>query len=501
MRLRSPYPFLWIGAGSAVGILLAQWDIAGLITALVIAVGAGLLWWRGWADRGIWGLGLFALIGWLRTWWDSQPPPNALPHLIGKIGYLHAHVLEEPLPTRKAIRLLLQATAFQYPRDSLTYPITGRLLLYTHDASALALLPGQQLLVLARMDSVKFGQAYWHAQEIYVSAFSNEWKALDIERTYLMGYFYRWRHHLIQAMRQRFPDQSAARALVEALLLGYKRGLDPETRTAFQLSGTAHILAVSGLHVGLVLTFTLFLLGRFLPPGSDRHPAVTFPLIALLFFYGFLTAASPSAMRAVLMGSTALLARMLYRPYAALNALGFAAFVQLLFSSKVIYNLGFQLSYAAVAGILAWYGPFRQLLNSLERLPYAGGYLRDLLAVSIAAQLGTLGLSWAYFGQFPLYFLVANLVAIPLGTLLSYTGFLWLLTLKVPFLSTTLGWSTLLLSKSLIFAVSLITTLPGKALSLPAIPATAGVVLSLAAILGGFLYQTLRPKKKVELIL
>ncbi len=138
-------------------------------------------------------------------------------------------------------------------------------------------------------------------------------------------------------------------------------------------------------------------------------------------------------MRAVLMGSTALLARMLYRPYAALNALGFAAFVQLLFSSKVIYNLGFQLSYAAVAGILAWYGPFRQLLNSLERLPYAGGYLRDLLAVSLAAQLGTLGLSWAYFGQFPLYFLVANLVAIPLSTLLSYTGFLWLLTLKVPF--------------------------------------------------------------------
>jgi competence protein ComEC len=351
------------------------------------------------------------------------------------------------------------------------------------------------------LDSVKFGQAYWHAQEIYVSAFSNEWKTLDIERTYLMGYFYRWRHHLIQAMRQRFPDQSAPRALVEALLLGYKRGLDPETRTAFQLSGTAHILAVSGLHVGLVLTFTLFLLGRLLPPGSDRHPAVTFPLIALLFFYGFLTAASPSAMRAVLMGSTALLARMLYRPYAALNALGFAAFVQLLFSSKVIYNLGFQLSYAAVAGILAWYGPFRQLLNSLERLPYAGGYVRDLLAVSIAAQLGTLGLSWAYFGQFPLYFLVANLVAIPLGTLLSYTGFLWLITLKVPFLSTTLGWSTLLLSKSLIFTVSLITTLPGKALSLPAIPATAGVVLSLAAILGGFLYQTLRPKKKVELIL
>ncbi len=75
--------------------------------------------------------------------------------------------------------------------------------------------------------------------------FSNEWKTLDIERTYLMGYFYRWRHHLIQAMRQRFPDQSAARALVEALLLGYMRGLDPETRTAFQLSGQLRTSSLS----------------------------------------------------------------------------------------------------------------------------------------------------------------------------------------------------------------------------------------------------------------
>ncbi len=501
MRLRSPYPFLWIGAGSAVGILLAQWSAAGLFTALGIAAGAILFWWKGWADRGIWGLGLFALLGWLRAWWDSQLPPNALPHLIGKTGYLHAYLLEEPLRTRKATRLLLRATAFQYPQDSLSHATEGKLLLYTHDSSALSLLPGQRLLVLARLDSVKFGQAYWHAQTVYVSAFSNDWKALGIEETYLMGYFYRWRHSLIQAMRERFPDQSAAGALVEALLLGYKRGIDPETRAAFQLSGTAHILAVSGLHVGLVLTFTLFLLGRLLPPGSDRHPAVTFPLIGLLFFYGFLTAASPSAMRAVLMGSTALLARMRYQPYAALNALGFAAFIQLLFSPRVLYSLGFQLSYAAVAGILAWYAAFRQLLNSLARLPYAGGYLRDLLAVSLAAQLGTLGLSWAYFGQFPLYFLLANLLAIPLATLLSYTGVLWLLTLKVPLLSTALGWSTLLLSKSLISTVSFISHLPGRALALPAIPATAGIALSLAAILSGFLYQALRPKKKVELVL
>jgi competence protein ComEC len=501
MLLRSPHPFLWIGVGSAVGILLGQASLWGLVAAAGIAVGAFILWWIGWTDRGAWGFGLFALLGWLRAWWDNQPPPNPISHLIGKTGYLQGYLLEEPLRTPKAVRLLLQISAFQLPQDTHPYPTEGKLLLYTRDTTALRLLPGEKIRLLAHLDSLRFGQTYWNAQGVYVSTFSDTWQPLGPEKTYLMGYFYRWRHRLIQTMRTYFPGSPSARALTEALLLGYKRGLDPETRLAFQLSGTAHILAVSGLHVGLVLTLALFLIRHLLPPGSDRQPYVTIPLMGLLFFYGFLTAASPSAIRAVIMGSIALLARMLYRPYAALNALGFAAFLQLLFKPNLLYNLGFQLSYAAVAGILAWYDPFRHLLNKLEHLPYGGSYLRDLLAVSLAAQLGTLGLSWAYFTQFPLYFLLANLLAIPLATLLSYTGVLWLIALKIPLLGILLSWATTLLAESLIGTVAFISTLPGQAITLPPISTHTGVALSLAIILLGFGYQALHPKKKTELIL
>jgi len=500
MPLRSPHPFLWIGAGSVLGLLSADEGLWGLALSIGVALGTFIVWWKGWSDRGIWALGVFALLGWLRGWWDNQLHPEALHHFIGKAGYLQGYLLEEPIRTAKAIRLLLQISQFQFSRDTALSSAYGKLLLYTRDTSALSLLPGQRLLVSARLDSVRFGQNYWQAQGVYVSTFSDTWKPLHLEKSYLMGYFYRWRLWLIRAIRGYFPGSSSARALIEALLLGYKRGLDPEVRSAFQLSGVSHLLAVSGLHVGLVLTFALFLVGRLFPAGADKKPYVTIPLIGLLFFYGFLTAASPSAMRAVLMGSVALVARMLYRPYAALNAMGLACFLQLLADGKVLYNLGFQLSYAAVAGILAWYAPFRQFLAGFDRVPRLGTYLKDLIAVSLAAQLGTLGISWAYFGQFPVYFLLANLVAIPVGTAVSYVGVLWLLTHGVPFLGAVLGWSTALLAEGLLRLVSFISTLPGKSIALPLISPATGLLFSLLAILAGFAYQALYPRKKAELI-
>jgi len=500
MRLRSPHPSLWIGVGSVMGLLFAERGLWGLVIASGVALSAFGVWWKGWSDRGIWALGVFAVLGWLRGWWDNQPHPDALHHFIGKAGYLYGYLLEEPVRTAKAVRLLLRGSRFHFSQDTAFYPIHGKLLLYTRDTSALHLPPGQRLLVVARLDSVRFGQTYWHAQGVYVSTFSDSWKPLELEKSYLMGYFYRWRLWLIRAIREYFPGSDPSRTLIEALLLGYKRGLDPEVRSAFQLSGVSHILAVSGLHVGLVLTFALFLVGRLLPAGADRKPYVIIPLIGMLFFYGFLTAASPSAVRAVLMGSVALVARMLYRPYAALNAMGLACFLQLLADSKVLYNLGFQLSYAAVAGILAWYSPFRQFLSGFDRLPRLGTYIKDLIAISLAAQLGTLGISWAYFGQFPVYFLLANLVTIPVATALSYVGVLWLLVYGVPFLGVGLGWGAAILAEGLLKVVSFVSALPGKAIALPPISPAIGLFFSLAAILAGFAYQALYPRRKAELI-
>jgi competence protein ComEC len=500
MRFRSKYPFLWIGAGVVLGLILERvgwWGIGGIG---FLGLGAWLFYKRKWADRGIWALALFALLGWIKAYVEGLPSPQDVRWLIGRVGYVEGYLLEEPVRTARAVRLLLKVQRFRFSQDTTMYSLTGKLLIYTKDTFALRWLPGQRLSAPLSIDSVRFGAAYWQSQAVYASAFAQTLTAGQVEAIYLMGYFYRWRLRIIQSLREQFPGGVSARALVEALLLGYKRGLDPETRAAFQLSGTAHILAVSGLHVGLVLTLSLFLVRRLLPPTADRKPIVLVPLMGLMGFYGFLTGASPSAMRAVIMGMIALLAKMLYQPYAALNALGTAAFVQLLLDGRLLENLGFQLSYGAVAGILAWYGPLRDSLHFIARLPRIGSYIKDLLAVSLAAQMGTLGLSWAYFGQFPLYFLIANLVAIPLATGLSYVGVLWLLLSWLPGISKILAWLTMFLAEGLLHSVRGLAQLPGGKVELPAIPVWAGFIISAATILLGFLYQR-HKAQKVELVM
>jgi competence protein ComEC len=285
-------------------------------------------------------------------------------------------------------------------------------------------------------------------------------------------------------MLENAPKEDASLAVIQALLLGYKRGVDPETRQAFQLSGTAHILAVSGMHVGLVLTLWLFLLRRF-PPLWSHHPVSQVALLFWIVFYGLLTGASPSAMRAVIMSSVALIARMLYKPYFALNALGFAAFLQLSFSPTLLYDVGFQLSYAAVGGILAFYTGVLKLLRYTPKDSSILKYLKELIAISVAAQAGTFLLGWAYFGRLPLYFLVANLLAVPVATGLTFVGMFWLFCLPIPVLAKLVAWGPHLLAKLLIAIVYFLSQLPGASVELPRFPPGMAALLSLLLLIGG----------------
>lgn len=492
------YPFLWIAGGLIVGLLLGEWGKWGLLGIAFLTALVLLAWKRGKIGRTGWALVLFALLGWLRTILEKLPDPQAIQLAIGRVGYVRGYLLEEPFQTRRAWRLLIEVQSWRLPGDSTWQPARGRLLLYTK--SALSLLPGDQIEALGRLDSIRFGASYWHRKGIWASAFSSEIRWIGRERGYVGGYFLRLRARLIEALQASFPGAGPAQTVLEALLLGYTRGLDPETRAVFQLTGTAHILAVSGLHVGLVLTFSLWLLVRLLPPGKDRHPLTTALLLAMMWFYGLLTGGSPPAMRAVIMGSLALIARSAYLRYDALNALGAAAFLQLLVDPLLLSDAGFGLSYLAVLGILAWYGPLQTFLASLAKIPYVGSSVKDLVAISLAAQAGTFGLSWALFGQFPLYFLLSNLVAVPLSSFLTQLGLIWLIGLSIPFVGEVGSWVVWFLSKALLFVLGLIQALPGGSLSLVPIGIGPGLLLSALLIGGGFAYQSWRHLRQQNVV-
>ena len=209
-----------------------------------------------------------------------------------------------------------------------------------------------------------------------------------------------------------FPSEGTA-PLLRALLTGDRSGLPPETLAAFRQSGASHLLALSGLHLGilyLLIDKALSLLGRYPAVRVLRLAAI----VPAALFFTLMTGASPSLVRAFLFILINELLRISGRPRKASRVLCLALLVQLVLDPEVIRSLGFQLSYLAMAGIFLLY-PF------LERWYPGKGPLQRIwraAALSISCQLTTAPLAWLRFHSFPRYFLLTNLLALPLTTCL-----------------------------------------------------------------------------------
>lgn len=213
----------------------------------------------------------------------------------------------------------------------------------------------------------------------------------------------RMRHDLVRVIANA-PLSEGAREFLMATLAGDRSWLSPSTRTLFASTGIAHILALSGLHVGvLTLVLTLLLL-PLCGAGLGRYGRMAVIVLALWFF-AVLTGLSPSVVRAVVMATLFAICTMLQRVWSPLNALSAAAIVILLFSPSTVYSLGFMLSFVAVLSIIV----FADRLNPFD---YRRRRLRDMtgyICVTVAAMLGTGMVSAFYFHVFPVGFLVTNI--------------------------------------------------------------------------------------------
>lgn len=230
------------------------------------------------------------------------------------------------------------------------------------------------------------------------------------------------------------PDELA---ILQALLLGQRNDISPETYTAYANAGAIHILAVSGLHIGILLLLLQWLLQ---PLEMVTHGKwIKLGLVVLLLWgYAFLAGLSPSVIRAVTMFSFLAYAQFLNRPTNTFNILALSFFFILLFSPMMLFQLGFQLSYAAVFAIV-WIYPKLQRLWSPKNKILSKAW--QLFSVGAAAQLGVLPLSLYYFHQFPGLFFVTNLLLIPCLGMVLGLGFLVLLLASVNLLPHFLVWS------------------------------------------------------------
>ena len=220
----------------------------------------------------------------------------------------------------------------------------------------------------------------------------------------------------------RYIDSDQERVIAAALVLGVTEGIDTDLQNAYAASGAMHVLAVSGLHVGIIYGMLLLFLRPLNRFAWSKWVVFGISIIALWSF-AFITGLSPSVLRAVTMFSFIALARPLGWRTNIYNTLAGSAFLLLLFNPYLIMSVGFQLSYLAVMGIVYLQRPLYHLWEIENRV---GDWVWQITCVSLAAQAATFALGMLYFHQFPVYFLVSNLFVIPLATAVLIFGILLL---------------------------------------------------------------------------
>jgi len=233
---------------------------------------------------------------------------------------------------------------------------------------------------------------------------SSDWKLLTNKTSGLKYSALNFRQQIIRTF-EKYGISEINAGVLSALTLGYKNKLDEKVRAAYSAAGAMHVLAVSGLHVGIIYLVLNFIFGWTKLFYKGNNIKYTFIILAL-WCYAFITGLSPSVMRATLMFSFIAFGQLLNKQINIYNSLAASAFLLLLINPFLLFEIGFQLSYIAVLGIVyfqpiltSWVYTKSKILN----------YVWSITAVSIAAQLSTFPITTYHFHQFPVYFWLSNI--------------------------------------------------------------------------------------------
>lgn len=410
------HPFTRICLSYAAGILIGYafpsgWSIAVCLCISLLLSSLQLLnryKYHHWLN----GLALcFALCAMGTFSWITYPNPYS--DTLPKEGTYHATLLQDVVEkpkTYQCISLLTDTAGNQY--KSILY--------IAKDSASGCLQEGTQLAV--KLHSVRPQTfSYYLKNHIYSSAYISHthWKLLAMPmHSGLNGYAKQTKHYLLQTLQQH--TDSSGYALTSAITLGHKWGLTGTTKQYFSISGASHLLAVSGLHVGIIYMAIRLLLGLLVSAKWTQKLGQVL-LIALLWGYAFLCGLPPSIVRAVTMFSVGAVGVLFRQTVHSLNTVFFTAFAMLVYNPNYLFDMGFQLSFCAVIGIILYASHMRTLAKGEQQHSHPMvKWVKEMVGVSVVAQLSTLPLILYYFGTFPTYFLITNLLVVPLGTLLVY---------------------------------------------------------------------------------
>ncbi len=476
-----PYPFLRFTPFLMLGIGLATYANSNIIIMALVVVFLGytsfvFLLPKPTFSRyhpGVAGLASIAivLIGILRTQQhDESRSPGHLLNYADSADYYIAQIVSQPEPKKNSFQVMLEIEQV-VASSKQTCARSGQVVAYQPKSDSCQLLQfGDKIVVKGLPDKIKPSknpaefdyrqfmayQGVYHQQ--YLPA--DRWTVIQSGVVPAwQGWTGEWRSRCREILLHYVQDKRA-QGITLAITLGLKSHLEKEVQTAYSAAGAMHVLAVSGLHVGIIYLIVNFLFKPLLqlPKGGVLlHTAIC---LQTLWLYAALTGFSPSVQRAAVMFSFVIVGSALKRQSSIYNTLACSAFVLLWVNPYLMYSVGFQLSYLAVFGIVylqprisAWWEPPNKLVV----------WAWQLTAVSIAAQIATFPLSLYYFHQFPVYFWVSNIVVIPGALVMLPLG---LATLIAGFSFPALAeWIGLILEKFILvvnFLVSLVQQLPGS---------------------------------------
>ena len=310
---------------------------------------------------------------------------------------------------------------------------------------AFQLKPGEKLLLTGKLDSIprplnpgQFNyRRFLSFKRVHYQEYCDSLSWVQVPGTKTWETALQGGRQLLLHRLDLYPFHFNAKAVLDALVLGQRQFVGEELSNAYAHAGAMHVLAVSGLHVGLIYLLILTLLKLFPLKWQEGWGAAIFTLI-VLWMYAAITGFSPSVLRATAMFSCIILVKSLKRSPFIFNALAISAFLLLLINPNLLVSVGFQLSYCAVIGIVVlqphiyrWYTPSNWLFDKAWQLT----------SVSVAAQLATFPLGLLYFHTFPVYFFISNLVVIPSAFIILLSGLFFLMVARIPVISSVTGWS------------------------------------------------------------
>ncbi|MCF8369424.1 MAG: ComEC family competence protein [Bacteroidales bacterium] len=337
---------------------------------------------------------------------------------------------------------------------------------------------------------------YLNNKGIYHSAFlgNSDWELLQRKQGFSIKAFGINIREKLMGILQDNGISGDEFAIASAILLGYDENLDADLKRQFSGAGAMHILCVSGLHVGIIVVILGHIL-FFLNLNRTTRILKVFLLILIIWSYAIITGLSPSVLRASAMFSAIVIGRSFKRKANIYNMLALSALALLLINPYYLWEVGFQLSYLAVFGIVLLFKP---IYNFFIPNNLIVDWIWKITVVSFAATLSTLPLGIYYFDQFPNLFLLTNLIVIPGAMLVVYFGLATLAFSFLPFVSKIFGFLLTYTLKGLTWSVAWIEGLP--------LSTTRGIHIEsfelwLILILLGSLFYFIYHKSKQPLIL